>query len=249
MMPEEHGHGRLEPAVREQLRHIVALPEDWPLSGSLKPRVLERLAHHASRRRLTHSVETGAGKSTLLLSHLSARHTVFAKDDAGDGDSLAGVQSSPLLRADAVEFVVGPTQVTLRRYPVPSPLQLVMLDGPHGFPFPQLEYYFLYPHLAEDGVLVLDDVHIRTVNDLFRFVRADRMFELLELVHTTAFFRRTDAPVFDPQGDGWWLQRYNQAVFPPPRGLSLVNTVKACVPLGLRNRIGAVVRRLSMGRR
>jgi len=23
-------------------------------------------------------------------------------------------------------------------------------------------------------------------------------------------FRRTDAPVFDPLGDGWWLQDYNR---------------------------------------
>jgi len=209
------------------LHAIAALPADWPLAGSLRPVVLERLAAHAARRRLVHSVETGAGKSTLLLSHLSAHHLVFTQDDAGAGDSLAAVRASPFLRAAAVEFVIGPTQATLPRFALPAPLGLVLLDGPHGFPFPQLEYYFLYPRLAEDALLVVDDIHIRTVNDLFRFLRADAMYELLEVVRTTAFFRRTAAPCLDPLGDGWWEQRYNQAVLPPPAGLSMMEALKA----------------------
>jgi len=34
---------------------------------------------------------------------------------------------------------------------------------------------------------------------------------LVEVVQEkTAFFRRTDKPLFDPYGDGWWLQNYNK---------------------------------------
>ncbi len=40
------------------------------------------------------------------------------------------------------------------------------------------------------------------------------MFEELELVGSTAFFRRTRAPCFEPFGDGWWLQNYNKARHP-----------------------------------
>jgi hypothetical protein len=36
------------------------------------------------------------------------------------------------------------------------------------------------------------------------------MFELVQVVERTAFFRRTTALVFDPFGDGWWLQGYNR---------------------------------------
>ena len=36
------------------------------------------------------------------------------------------------------------------------------------------------------------------------------MFEKVEFVGSTAIFRRTDAPVFDPLGDGWWLQDFNR---------------------------------------
>jgi hypothetical protein len=234
------GRGRLLQLRRvtsADVRAILALAADWPLSGSLAARVLERLHAHASARPLTASAETGAGKSTLLLSQVSAHHTVFTKDDTGDGDSLAGVRASPLLRREAVEFVVGPTQATLPAHCFARALDLVLIDGAHGFPFPQLDYYFLYRHLAPGGLLVLDDIQIRSVNDLFRFLRADAMFDLLEVVRTTAFFRRTAAPVFDPHGDGWWLQGYNLRAWPPPAGLGPLGLLRALVPLPAKEAI------------
>src|ERR1051325_4387416 len=82
---------------------------------------------------------------------------------------------------------------------------------PHAFPFPQLEYFYLYPHLPTGGLLIVDDIHIRTVHDFYRFLRNDAMFELVDRVDRTAFFRRTSAPVFDPWGDGWWAQSHNRS--------------------------------------
>jgi hypothetical protein len=53
------------------------------------------------------SAETGAGRTSLLLSHLSEHHIVFAKDD---GRSITETRACPLLRAEHVAFVEGPTQ-------------------------------------------------------------------------------------------------------------------------------------------
>ena len=94
-------------------------------------------------------------------------------------------------------------------YRFPEKLQLAVIDGPHAYPFPDLEYYYLYPHLETGALLVLDDIHIRSINNLFQFLRSDAMFRLDEVVGTTAFFTRTDAPAFDPAGDGWSQQGYN----------------------------------------
>ncbi len=86
----------------------------------------------------------------------------------------------------------------------------MLIDGPHGFPFPELEYFFFYPHLKTNGLLVVDDIHIPTIGRLADFISEDRMFEKVEFIGATAVFRRTDAPVFDPFGDGWWFQDYNR---------------------------------------
>jgi hypothetical protein len=186
---------------------IKQVAPDLHKAGTFSPVTLEASMGHASKRVITSSAETGSGASTFLFSHLSRRHTVFAMDD-GNG-SIDNVRRSPLLNADVVEFVEGPTQKTLPRYEFREPLQLVLIDGPHGFPFPEMEYYYLYPHLEPGALLIVDDIQIRSIHNLFEFLKADAMFHLDEVVHTTAFFTRTKHPTFDPFADGWWEQKYN----------------------------------------
>lgn len=199
--------------LSEILAALAALPADWHAAGCLEMPNLEALARHAAARSIRRSVETGAGKSTLLLSHLSEQHTVFALDA---GQSLTRAASNALLRTDRVRFIDGPSQHTLMHHQFTEPLQLVFIDGPHGFPFPNMEYWKLYPHLEAGGLLVVDDIHIPTIRQLFDFLREDAMFRLLETVGKTAFFERTTAETFSPVEDGWWLQNYNTRRFPVP---------------------------------
>ncbi|MCZ2150521.1 MAG: class I SAM-dependent methyltransferase [Bryobacterales bacterium] len=180
-------------------------------AGSLSRQALEAIARRADGRAIRHSAETGCGASTLLLSHLSENHAVFSLDVAA---SMTNIRQSPLLRSGVVTFVEGPTQRTLPRHEFSQKLQLVLLDGPHAYPFPDLEYYYLYPHLETGALLILDDIQIPTIHHLFDFLRHDRMFHLDEVVRNTAFFTRTAEYTFDPLGDGWQAQRYNERALP-----------------------------------
>jgi len=198
-------------SVPSILEEVVRIAPSLHKAGTFSTRTLEAIARHASAAPIQHSAETGSGASTLLFSHLCPDHTVFAMD-AGTG-SVRAIETSPLLRRGAVTFVEGPTQVTLPRHEFVHRLQLVLIDGPHGYPFPDLEYYYLYPQLDPGALLIVDDIHIPTITNLFDVVCADEMFDLQQVVETTAFFRRTNAPTFSPLGDGWWTQRYNKRVF------------------------------------
>jgi hypothetical protein len=190
------------------LNSVLDLAPILHSAGTCSPSVLKALERHAAKRGVIgRSIETGCGATTLLLSHLSENHTVFALD-AGTG-SVTNVRLSPLLRRETVTFVEAPSQISLPQFPFPGPLQLALLDGPHAYPFPELEYYFTYPHLDTGALLVIDDIQIPTINNLFQFLRRDAMFQLDEVVRSTAFFSRTNAPTFDPLGDGWQLQGYN----------------------------------------
>ena len=194
--------------VADVRRGIDRLPREWHGSGSVPSAVLDALERHASG--VQRSMETGTGRTTLLLSHLSAHHTVFTKDDTGDGDSLQAVRTSPLLNRTNVHFVVGPTQRTVLAHHFDARLELAFLDGPHAYPFPELEYWAVYPHISTGGVLAIDDIQIPTIGNMFQFLRADAMWELLEVVDSTAFFRRTAAALIDPFGEGWTQQDYNR---------------------------------------
>ncbi len=218
------------------VEEIGRLPEEWHTAGSLGRKVLQRIVHHAGTGMLSRTAETGSGKSTLLFSRMSRHHTVFALDYGG---SISAVRNSPLFDSSAVEFVEGATQKTLPGYRFDGKLDLVLIDGPHGYPFPELEYWHFYPHIAAGGLLVIDDIHIPTIHNLFAFVRDDAMFELLEVAGTTAIFRRTAAPLFDPYGDGWWEQGYNKKRFPATLRQKLVNLI----PMAMQRRLARLLGR------
>lgn len=222
----------------EILRRIAEVAPGLHGAGTFSARTFEAIARAAQRQHIRHSAETGSGASTLLFSHVSPDHTVFALD-AGSG-SVDTVRRSPLLYKKAVTFVEGPTQATLPRHRFTEKLQLALIDGPHGYPFPDLEYYFLYPHLEDGALLILDDFHIPTVQNLFQFLKRDAMFALEQTVQTTAFFMRTDAPTFDPLDDGWWTQNYNAS---PLLRYTWREKIKAVLPGSTRRSLSRRKRR------
>jgi hypothetical protein len=200
------------------LDSIYSLPDDWHGAGSLHRSVLKALA---SLPAADNSVETGTGKSTLIFSRLSKNHTVFTLDDSSEGNSLNRVRASDQLNAESVSFVVGPTQITLPRHSFSAPLDIALIDGPHGYPFPELEYYCIYPHLKPGAWLIIDDTQIPTIARMIDVIKNDSMFRLDRFVKTTAFVQRTDAPTFPPTRDGWWTQGYNQKHYPVLRHIPL----------------------------
>ncbi len=191
---------------------IAKLPSDWHGAGSVSPSVLRAIARHAERiGGLRHSAETGSGKTTLLFSHISPDHSVFAVD--GGNGSITRVKESDLFRAESVAIVEGPTQLTLPVFRFSAMFQMVLLDGPHGYPFPDLEYYYFYPRIETGGLLVLDDIQIPTIGRMFDIIKAGDMFGLAEVVENTAFLQRTDAPLIHPLHDGWTQQGYNRSYY------------------------------------
>ncbi len=225
----------------EIVERIVEIAPGLHTATTFPTKVLRAIARRLAERPLQRSAETGSGASTLLFSHFSSNHTVFA-DDAGSG-SLRNVEVSPLLKPGTVRFVEGPTQQTLPLHRFANTLQAVLLDGPHAYPFPDLEYYFLYPHLDCGALLIVDDIHIRSVHHLYEFLRRDRMFRLDEVVQTTAFFTRTEAPTFSPFRDGWWEQEYNRR---PLLRYVWRERLKSWLPRDLRAGLASIRRKASL---
>lgn len=240
--PRRDGHDRvpLEEPPESQVsekplvwRHLE--PPVAPLSG----RVTQRMARYEQAAGAAHragslqlpvvdeienamppnpklTVETGCGKSTILFSCLSEKHIAFTLDDRNEeNSSVQYFLNSEVSRSDRVEFVFGPTQSTLLAHEFREPIDAALIDGPHGFPFPQLEYWRLYPHIRPGGILIIDDVHIRHIGDMFRFLASEDMWEYVAIVGgSTGILRRTSAPIIFPTGDQWWDQPYNTGAFP-----------------------------------
>jgi len=115
-----------------------------------------------------YSAETGCGGSTIVLSHASERHVAFAIE--GENRTITGLRNRGDLRDGNVIFVEGETRDTLPGYRFEGDLDLALLDGPHAYPLPQLEFAYLFSRIRVGGWLVLDDLQIPSVHELFQFL-------------------------------------------------------------------------------
>ncbi len=152
------------------------------------------------------SAETGCGGSTIVLSHASHRHTAFAIE--GQDKTLTELRQHSNLRTEKIIFVEGETKDTLPWHHFENTLDLVLLDGPHAYPLPQIEFAYLFPWVRLGGWLVVDDIQIPSVHELFRFLKKESSLALEEVCGRTAFFRRITAAEHGP--DGWTLQGMNR---------------------------------------
>lgn len=238
----------MESHIADLIHKIAELPSDWHGAGSVQPEVLDGIARHAEQiGPIHHSVETGSGKTTLLFSHLSENHIVFAKDD---GKSITRVKESPLFNAETVTYIEGATQRTLPSYKFNHNVQIALIDGPHGYPFPDLEYYYMYPLIETDGLLLVDDIQIPTITRMFEIIQASDMFELLEVVKDLAFFRRTAASLIDPESCSWPLQGYNKPHYEEIQARKhrkpskILTTLSALTPDSLKKRTPERVKKI-----
>jgi hypothetical protein len=214
------------------LSEIEELPGDWHGSGPLTDSVLKAIAGYCEEvGAIEYSVETGAGKSTLFFSQISQQHTVFTMNVS---DSLSQVKGSSLFNSSSVEIVEGPTQQTLPVYEFNKKIQVALIDGPHGYPFPELEYYYIYQHLDTGAILIIDDINIPSIKNMTEVLKKDEMFECLGTLGKTTFFKRTSAPLFDPLGDAWWEQGYNK---PFVNKSNKLESIKARIPKSIFNLI------------
>lgn len=152
------------------------------------------------------SVETGCGGSTIVLSQASDRHVAFAIE--GTDGTITELRQQSDLRAENVTFVEGETKDTLPGYHFEGELDLALLDGPHAYPMPQIEFAYLFPRIRPGGWLLLDDIQIPSVFELFHFLERESSVVLEEVVVRTAFFRKTSVTEQGP--DGWALQGINR---------------------------------------
>jgi len=187
-------------------------------AGTLSAAPLERIEWYFKnyfKDKPVASVETGCGASSIVFATYAQRHTAYTYDDRdSDNSSVSFATEYPDFNADRVKWVFGPTQRTIFADPLTEDVDIILIDGPHGYPFPELEYFAFYKHLKPGGILIVDDIHIPSIYNFYKFLMQDDGFRSHGVSMTTAYFQRTDSPAFNMEGDDWWLQRYNVQGFP-----------------------------------
>lgn len=172
------------------------------------------------------TLETGSGKSTFAFLLKGCQHTSIAPDP-GEGDRIKqyclanGLTINFTFIADSSAKVLPSLMQS-----IPS-LDFVFIDGAHRYPFAEIDYHFTEQKLKVGGYMVVDDVHMPSVKQLYRFLKKEKNWQLDELVGNTAFFIKTGEEVlindWQNQGINQFFLRYSNARF------KLVKLIKALI--------------------
>jgi hypothetical protein len=144
------------------------------------------------------TLETGSGASTIVFAASGAVHEAITPDPAEEGAIRAACAA---LGVDATQlsFHVATSHEALTRWPARE-LDLVLVDGAHGFPYPILDWWLLAPHLKVGGQMLLDDAYLPAVGAIVDFARRSPAWQLEHAVSfRTARIRKLadEQPPFD----------------------------------------------------
>jgi hypothetical protein len=166
--------------------------EYWGLAWS----ALSWLEEHVTAEMAT--LEIGSGASTIVFAAAASQHEAITPDPSEEARVRRACETRDI-DSSHVAFRIGPSQDVLPGWPS-RPLDLVLIDGAHGFPYPVIDWWFLAPHVRVGGLVLLDDAYLPAVASIVEFVRDSPAWELEDAVSfRTALVRKVsdEAPPFD----------------------------------------------------
>ena len=203
--------GSLTDSLRRTPPSLHGREEFWGLAWE----ALEWLEQHVQSGMST--LETGAGASTLVFAARGAVHQAVTPDPEEERKIRAACASRGI-DDSRLTFRIGRSQDVLPALES-APLDLVLVDGAHGFPYPILDWWYLAPRLKEGGRMLLDDAYLAPVAAIVDYVRASESWELEEAVSfRTACIRKVRDE--EPPGDADALAAHGRMRFsylPPAR--------------------------------
>jgi hypothetical protein len=126
------------------------------------------------------TIETGSGASTIVLAAAGAVHEAVTPDSR-EQERLERACAERRIDASGVAFRIGPSHEVLPAWE-PRPLDLALIDGAHGFPYPVLDWWYLSPHVKVGGHVLLDDAYLPAVAAVVDFVRDSPDWRLADAV-------------------------------------------------------------------
>lgn len=148
------------------------------------------------------TLETGCGLSTVVFALKGSRHTVIAPapDEFEITKTYCRERGIP---TGQIDFIAEPSQTVLPALESP-PLDLVLIDGGHGFPAPYIDWFYTAGKLKRGGLLVVDDVWLWSCQMLRDFLAEQPQWEFVaEYEGRSAVFKKLE------DGSEWleWTQQ------------------------------------------
>jgi hypothetical protein len=181
------------------------------------------------------TLETGSGSSTLVFAAAGAEHEAVTPD-AAEEERIRGECERRGIDSSSVRFRIGPSHEVLPKLE-PRPLDLVLIDGAHGFPYPLLDWWYVAPHVRVGGLVLLDDAYMPPVRVVVDALREQPAWEVAAAIgqRTVAVRKVSDElPPFDWSGEPIGGRMSFGYLPPAHRAVASARHRVFSTPLGLR---------------
>lgn len=138
------------------------------------------------------TLETGSGASTVLFASSGASHTTISPE-GHEHDRIREYCDARGVSHAHVSFVVSASHEVL---PAVRPgVDLVLLDGAHGFPYPILDWALVHEKLSVGGRFVVDDAFLSGVQPVVAHMRASSAWRQTDILgdRTVVFEKVADS--------------------------------------------------------
>jgi hypothetical protein len=137
------------------------------------------------------TLETGCGLSTVVFALTGAHHIVISPA-ADEFEYLTHYCADRRISTGRVTFIPGSSQAVLPALSKP-PLDLVLIDGCHGFPAPYIDWFYTAAALKIGGHVIVDDTWLWSCQVLRDFLHAQPQWRLVGEYHDrTAIFQKLE---------------------------------------------------------
>jgi hypothetical protein len=155
--------------------------------------------HEGSR-----TLETGAGCSTLVFAIRACQHITVTPSQS-EINLIREYAAQQEIGLDKIRFVPESSGRYLPRCEIEQ-FDLILLDGKHAFPWPIVDWFYTAGKLREGGVMIIDDVSLRSVAILAEFMKIDPRWELIrDFSGKTLAFRKLGDSTHDV---AWHMQPF-----------------------------------------
>jgi Methyltransferase domain len=163
------------------------------------------------------TLETGAGASTIVFASRGAAHEAVTPDPEEEA-RIRRACTERDIDDSKLTFHIGRSQDVLPGLGHRE-LDLALVDGAHGFPYPVLDWWHLAPRLRVGGRMLLDDAYLPGVAAVIDYVRSSDAWELERPVSfRTALIRKLRDEEPPPGADALASRgRMSFAYLPPHR--------------------------------
>ncbi len=126
------------------------------------------------------TLETGAGASTIIFAAGGSSHEAVTPAEA-EVERIRAECARLGVDVGGVAFRIGLSHEVLPQLDQ-HPLDIVLVGGADGFPYPILDWWLLAPRLAIGGHLLVDVAYVPTPGMLVDYMRSSPAWRLLEPV-------------------------------------------------------------------